>query len=236
MIKIIYERLLKSFGKQHWWPVTKRGEFIPRYHQNIKLTEKQKLEICFGAILTQNTSWKNVEKAITNLNKNNLIDCNKILGISTKELAQVIKPSGYHNQKSKKLKNFCLFLKKNYNSNLKSLFIKDINKLKEELLSINGIGNETADSIILYAANKPTFVIDTYTKRIFSRIGFCDERWSYDKLQALFTKNLNKDTKVFNEYHALLVELGKNICKKKPLCGKCPLAKICNSGMDGGQN
>src|SRR3989344_7221277 len=123
-IEAVYGKLLGSFGPQHWWPVTKEPDLEPKYHKNIKLDEKQKLEICFGAILTQNTSWKNVEKAIINLNKNNLIDIKKILKINNKKLAGIIRSSGYHNQKAKKLKNFCFYILKNYNGNL-NLFFKN---------------------------------------------------------------------------------------------------------------
>lgn len=225
-IKTIYSKLYSHFGKQNWWPVTLDNETIPGYHKNIKLNEKQKLEICFGAILTQNTSWKNVEKAIIQLNKNQLISINKILKINKNKLANIIKSSGYYNQKAKKLKNFSLFLFNNYNGNIDEFFNNEIKVLRNELLSINGIGPETADSIILYAAKKPIFVIDAYTKRIMGRIGFKEE--SYDELQKLFMNNLNNYEKVFNEYHGLLVELGKNHCKTKPLCDGCPISAMCN--------
>jgi len=225
-IKTIYNNLYSHFGKQHWWPVTKDNEIIPKYHKNIKLNNKQKLEICFGAILTQNTNWKNVEKAIIQLNKNQLININKIIKINNKKLAKIIKNSGYHNQKAIKLKNFCSFLLNNYNGNIENFFNNNIEILRNELLSINGIGPETADSIILYAAKKPIFVIDAYTKRIMNRIGYKEE--TYDELQNLFMNNLKPNEKIFNEYHALLVELGKNICKTKPLCNKCPINKMCN--------
>jgi len=226
MLQLIYEKLLKAFGPQHWWPVTKEHELIPKYHKDINLGEKQKLEICFGAILTQNTNWKNVEKAIIQLNKNQLISINKIININNKKLASIIRSSGYHNQKAKKLKNFCLFLFNNYNGNINEFFNNEIKLLREELLGVNGVGPETADSMILYAAQKPVFVVDAYTKRIIGRIGFKEE--TYDELQELFIKNLELNEKVFNEYHALLVALGKNICKKKPLCDKCTLNSICN--------
>ena len=222
----IYNKLFSHFGPQNWWPVTKEGELIPKYHKIINLTEKQKLEIVFGAILTQNTSWKNVEKAMANLNKNNLIDIKKILKIKNEKLAQIIKSSGYHNQKAKKLKNFCDFVLKNYNGKLRLLFKNGIGRLRSELLSINGIGPETADSIILYAAKKPIFVIDAYTKRIFGRIGFRQK--SYDEFQELFMGSLPHSERLFNECHALLVELGKNICKKEPLCTSCPINKYCS--------
>lgn len=226
MLKIIYDRVYSSFGPQHWWPVTKENEIVPQYHKNIVLTEKQQLEICFGAILTQNTNWKNVEKAIISLNKNNLINIKKIIKIEDERLAEIIKSSGYHNQKAKKLKNFCNFLLKNYNGRIDLLLNDNIDKLRKQLLSINGIGPETADSIILYAAKKPIFVIDAYTKRILKRIGYKEK--TYEELQKLFMENLQNSESLFNEYHALLVELGKNICKKKPLCVKCPINTYCN--------
>ena len=225
-IKKIYEVLLNKFGTQKWWPVTLENELVPKYHKNIELSERQKLEICFGAILTQNTNWKNVEKAIINLNKNKLIDVNKIIKIDNKELAEIIKPSGYNNQKAKKLKNFCGFLSRNYRGELNSFFKNNIQKLREELLSINGIGPETADSIILYAAKKPIFVVDAYTKRVFGRLGFREK--NYDEMQQLFMKSLPNSEKLFNECHALIVELGKNTCKKQPLCGQCPLNAYCS--------
>ena len=225
MLYDIYLVLLNSFCKQHWWPVTEEGKLHPEYSDGPK-NEKQQLEVVIGAILTQNTNWKNVEKAIAELNKNDLIDVKQINGIDIKKLALLIKSSGYHNQKAKKLKNFCDFLLKSYNGSLKKLFQNDINKLRKELLSVNGIGPETADSIILYAAKKPIFVIDAYTKRILSRIGFKEK--AYEELQKLFMENLENSEKLFNEYHALLVELGKSICKKNPLCQRCPINGYCS--------
>jgi len=221
----IYNSLFATFGPQLWWPVTEEGKLLPEYSGGPK-NEKQQLEVCFGAILTQNTSWKNVENAIVELNKNDLIDAKKIKKIENKKLARIIKSSGYHNQKAKKLKNFCDFLLKNYNGKLNLLFKKDINELRKQLLSMNGIGPETADSIILYAAKKPIFVIDAYTKRIMSRIGYKEK--TYEELQNLFMHNIPNNEKLFNEYHALLVELGKNICKKEPLCKKCPINNDCD--------
>lgn len=225
-LMFVYKKLYSHFGPQYWWPVTLEGEITPKYHKNIILSEKQKLEVIFGAILAQNTNWKNAEKAITELSRNDLIDVKKILKIKNEKLAAIIKSSGYHSQKAKKLKNFCGFLVKNYNGKLNSLFKNNIQKLRIELLSINGIGPETADSIILYAAKKPIFVVDAYTKRIFSRIGFHEN--NYDEFQELFQNNLPKSEKLFNEYHALIVQLGKNICRKLPLCDKCPINSYCN--------
>ena len=225
-IRRIHDSLFTAFGSQGWWPVTPENSFKPVYHYKKPISEKQKLEICFGAILTQNTNWKNVEKAIIELNRNDLIDIKRIMKIKNIKLAKIIKSSGYHNQKAKKLKNFCDFLLKNYNGSLSILFQNDIKKLREELLSVNGIGPETADSMILYAAKKPIFVVDAYTKRVFSRFG-CKEA-TYDELQRLFMGSLPNNEKLFNECHALIVELGKNICKKSPLCEKCPINGNCS--------
>jgi endonuclease-3 related protein len=191
------------------------NELHPKHHGISPKKDKERFEIIIGAILTQNTNWKNVEKAIFNLNKAKLVDINKIKKINKKKLASLIRPSGYYNQKAEKLKIVADF------------FSKNKNPTREQLLEVKGIGPETADSILLYALNKPFFVVDAYTKRIFSRIGLCNGKCSYDELQKLFHKNLPKKTKLFNQYHALLVELGKNFCKKKPLCKECPLNKLC---------
>ena len=220
-----YKILHSHFGPQRWWPVTPEGKSCPEYSGGPK-NEKQQLEVIFGAILAQNTTWKNAEKAIIELNKSNLIDAKKILKIKKQKLAEIIKSSGYNNQKAKKLKNFCQFLLENYGGKLQKLFQTDIDKSRKELLSVNGIGPETADSIMLYAAKKPIFVVDAYTKRVFNRIG-CKEQ-SYEEFQKLFMENLENSEKLFNEYHALIVELGKNVCKKAPLCLKCPINSHCN--------
>ena len=220
----VYNKLYFTYGPQHWWPVTSEGKAHPEYSGDPK-NEKQQLEVCFGAILAQNTSWKNAEKAIIELNKNDLINAKKIIKLDQKKLARIIKSSGYHNQKAIKLKNFCSFLSKKYGGSLKKLFKEDIKKLREELLSVNGIGNETADSIILYSAKRPIFVVDAYTKRIINRIGYKER--TYEEIQKLFMENMQNSEKLFNEYHALLVELGKNTCKKRPLCDKCPINQCC---------
>ena len=224
-LRKIYKTLHRSYGNLNWWPTTLENELHPKYHGK-KLNDRQRFEIIVGAILTQNTSWKNVEKAIYNLNKEKLLSADKISKINIKKLASAIKPSGYYNQKAEKLKIFSNYLLKNYDGSLKKLFSKNIPELRKELLSIKGIGPETADSIILYAAKKPIFVVDAYTKRIMARIGFRGQK--YDELQSLFMSNLPNSEKLFNEYHALIVELGKNICKKQPLCEKCPVNAYCN--------
>jgi endonuclease-3 related protein len=210
----IYSILYEKFGKQKWWPTTLEGELHPSYHGK-NINSKQRFEIIVGAILTQNTSWKNVEKAIINLNKQKLIDINKIKKINKNKLAKLIKPSGYYNQKAGKLKAAAEF------------FSKNKTPTRDELLEVKGIGPETADSILLYAYSKPIFVIDAYTKRIFSRIGICKSKCDYSELQGIFHKSLPKKAKLYNEYHALIVELAKQNCRKKPECKTCPIKSIC---------
>lgn len=211
-IKQLYGVLHKSFGSQNWWPTT---------------TKNRETEIVIGAILTQNTSWKNVEKAILNLKQNGLVDLRKLAAVETSKLARIIRPSGYYNQKARKLKAFGKHVVDNYMGDLRKLFAKDTGDLRSELLSIHGIGPETADSILLYAAGKPAFVVDAYTKRIFTRTGIIREDSSYDELQNLFKTNLPENTGMFSQYHALIVQLGKDVCRKKPLCNNCPLNDGC---------
>ena len=204
----IYDKLYRHFGPRHWWPA------------------ETPFEVIIGAILTQNTSWKNVEKAIANLKKKNLLKPEKIHKLNNARLASVIKPAGFFNVKAKRVKSFVNFLFLRYNNNLKAMLSKPLAALRKELLDINGIGPETADSILLYAAGKPVFVIDAYTKRIFSRHKIVKDNVEYDELQRLFMDNLPRRPSLFNEYHALIVELGKTFCKRKPLCKICPLKSI----------
>lgn len=206
----VYGLLYRSYGSQNWWPA------------------ETPFEVMIGAILTQNTAWTNVEKALQNLKKENLLTPQKMLVSTNSKLAKTIRPSGYFNQKSKKLKNFLLFFKNKYHFSISSMRKKDLHFLRRELLEVNGIGPETADSILLYALEKSIFVIDAYTKRIFSRLGLCQPDISYDALQSLFMKNIKTSIPLFNEYHALIVHHGKNICKKtKPLCDQCCLRASC---------
>lgn len=222
-IQLIYDKLYNAFGPQGWWPLTISGHKT-RHHSGEPKNDRHMLEIIIGAILTQNTSWKNVEKALYNLSKNNLIGLEKLKKIKKDKLAELIRPSGYYNQKAERLKIMADFLLKNPMEKLKKLPTEE---LRKKLLDVKGIGPETADSIILYAFQKPAFVIDAYTKRIFERLGFKEK--TYEQLQKLFTDSLEKDHKVFNEYHALLVELGKNYCRKTPACIECPLNETCKN-------
>lgn len=205
-IRKFYQVLHKKFGPQGWWP----GESA--------------LECILGAILTQNTSWKNVEKAIDNLKRENLISVEDLSLIKSDELAELIRPSGYYNQKALKIKNFVSFLVKEFSGSLERMFASDKSILRKKLLSIKGIGPETADSIMLYAGGVPVFVVDAYTWRVLSRHGLVPEQTSYDEIQEIFTNSLSEDAGMFNEYHALLVKLAKEHCKKRdPVCSGCPL-------------
>jgi len=178
-----------------------------------------------GAVLTQNTTWRNVEKAIGNLKAKKLLSINKLARLPVTELAQLIRPSGFYNIKAQRLHNLLYFLTQNYQGSLAKMSNISTKKLRTDLLSVKGIGEETADSILLYALLRPVFVVDAYTKRIFSRHKFFPYDTEYSKVQKLFTDNLPKSTKIYNEYHALIVRLAKEHCKKEPTCLKCPLAK-----------
>lgn len=204
---MIYEKLYSYFGPQRWWPA------------------KTPFEVIVGAILTQNTNWSNVEKAISSLRKYNLLQPEKIYKLPHKRLAALIKSAGYYNIKAGRLKAFMGFLFGAYQGSLRRMSGVNTPYLRSELLSVKGIGPETADSILLYAFNKPVFVVDAYTKRIFSRHALIKEEGaSYDSVQSLFMDNLKANAKLFNEYHALLVRLGKDFCqKRRPKCEVCPL-------------
>jgi len=205
----IYERLYHRYGPQHWWP----GE--------------TPIEVIIGAILTQSTAWTNVEKAIANLKAEGLLDARALCSISIDELAALIRSSGYYNAKAAKVKAFVEHLISEHGGDLDRLFAADTPSLRRELLSIHGVGQETADSILLYAAHRPVFVIDAYTKRIIDRLGLAPENDSYHSYQLLFTDNLQHDEGMFNEYHALLVRHGKEVCRKKPVCKSCCLIDAC---------
>ncbi len=201
----IYQKLLDCFGPQHWWPA------------------EEPFEVIVGAILTQSAAWGNVEKAIANLQGAGALSPQALRKLPKAKLAEMVYPCGYYNAKALKLKAFALWLGNHYDDDLDRLFALDAVDLRQQLLSVHGIGPETADSIILYAAEKPVFVIDAYTRRIISRLGLAPEKDSYAAYQALFMDNLSRDTQMFNEYHALLVCLGKNVCRRQPLCGDCCL-------------
>ena len=205
----IYNRMFDSYGPQRWWPAD--GPF----------------EVVVGAILTQSAAWTNVEQAISNLKGENALTPAALHDLPIERLAHLIRPSGYFNAKALKLKAFADRLHSGYNGDLGRLFAIDTATLRQELLSIHGVGEETADSILLYAALRPSFVIDTYTRRIISRLGLAPSTDSYGAFQALFAQNLPRDERLFNEYHALLVRHGKEVCRKNPDCPRCCLRSIC---------
>jgi len=177
-----------------------------------------------GAILTQNTNWRNVESAINNLKKKNLLKPAQLNRISIGELKSLIRPAGFYNIKSDRVKIFVKYLCEQYKGDIGRVKKRETVSLRNEILGIKGIGPETCDSILLYALEKPVFVVDAYTKRVFSRHNIVDEDATYDEIQSVFEKNLNRDVKLFNEYHALIVQLAKDKCKnRKPVCETCPL-------------
>ena len=200
---------MNCYGPQQWWPA------------------QDAFEIITGAILTQSAAWVNVEKAITNLIAAGALSPDSIRRLSQDELARLIYSSGYYNTKAKKLKTFAGWLGKHYDDDFSKLFASDTGHIRQQLLMVYGIGEETADSIILYAADKPIFVIDAYTRRVISRVGLAQKNAGYSEYQELFMTNLPIDSRLFNEYHALLVCLAKNICRSRPLCPQCCLNSLC---------
>ena len=203
---LIYSKLYSAFGPQRWWP----GD--------------SPFEVMVGAILTQNTSWLNVEKAIRNLKKHKVLAPDKLFRLSRRKTAKLIRPAGYYNIKTARLKEFLSFLLLKYRGDMRKIASVNTSRLRQELLKVKGIGPETADSILLYALNKPVFVVDAYTRRIFSRHGLINKEADYHDVQDLFMRSLKRDVRVFNEYHALLVRVGKDFClKSKPKCAICPL-------------
>lgn len=205
----IYKRLLDTFGQQGWWPA------------------ESDFEMCVGAILTQSTAWVNVEKAIANMKREGALDPTVIERTPEEELSEIIRPSGYFNAKARKLKEFCRYLNHYHGGSLVSLFHVKLPELREELLSIWGIGPETADSMILYGARQPVFVVDSYTRRICARLGLTPPQAGYSQLQRFFMDRLPPDVPLYQEYHALIVALGKDICRPTPACSRCPLDDLC---------
>jgi endonuclease III related protein len=201
----VLEQMLQAFGPQHWWPA------------------ETPFEVIIGAILTQNTAWKNVEKAIAALRERDLLALAPLLQLPQAELAGLIRASGYYNQKAQRLKHFCEHVGNHWAGNLDGFLQQDMASLREQLLRMRGIGPETADSIVLYAAEQPSFVVDTYTYRIFSRHGWVPEETGYEELRSFFMDNLPADVNLFKEYHALLVRTGHYYCRRRPVCGGCPL-------------
>ncbi|MBI4330208.1 MAG: endonuclease III domain-containing protein [Chloroflexi bacterium] len=206
----VYDLLLDQYGPQHWWPGD--GPF----------------EVMVGAVLTQSTNWRNVEKAIANLKAAGALNVESLAELPEARIAGMVRPSGYYNTKARKLKAMCSWLKSRFAGSMERLFGLDTAALRQELLGVYGIGEETADSIILYAAEKPIFVVDAYTRRITGRLGLGPADDGYGTLQAFFMENLPHRVPLFNEFHALLVRHGKDVCRKTaPRCPGCRLASLC---------
>ena len=205
-LETIHRKLYRFFGPQHWWPAD------------------TPFEVMVGAILTQNTNWSNVERAISHLKRERVLSPHKLRALKLNKLIRLIRPSGYYNIKAKRLRSFLDFFFQQYQGDIRRMAAEDLVTLRKELLKVKGIGPETADSIFLYALNKPVFVVDAYTKRIFSRHNFIPADTEYNQVQMFFMQNLKKSVRLFNEYHALLVKLGKEFClKNNPICNRCPL-------------
>lgn len=211
----IYKILYEHYGPQRWWPADSL------------------IEVIIGAMLTQNTNWQNVSRALDNLKNDNLLSLNALHSLPLEQLAEKIRPSGYYNLKAKRVKNLLDLLAAHADAGssdekiLADFFSDDLESLRQQLLTVKGVGPETADSILLYAGQKPIFVIDAYTYRILVRHGLIGEETDYNEMQELFMEALPRDPQLFNEYHALLVRLGKECCKKRnPLCQECPLQNV----------
>jgi endonuclease-3 related protein len=208
-LSAIYRTLYRTYGPQHWWP----GD--------------TPFEVMVGAVLTQNTAWANVEKAIVNLRRERLLEPERLFRVPLRKLVVLIRPSGFFNIKARRLKHLFEFITDHYSGSLVTMFADDPETLRKNLLKVNGIGPETADSILLYAGQKPFFVVDAYTKRVLSRHGIIAPDADYHAVQQLFMDNLPRDGRLFNEYHALIVRVGKEHCKKTgPRCNACPLKKF----------
>jgi endonuclease-3 related protein len=209
----IYNRLLAAFGPQHWWPA------------------QTPFEVMVGAVLVQNTNWNNVIKAIENLRQADLLEPHALAAVATEELEELIRPAGYFRVKARRLHNLIALLVDRYEGSLDAMFQTELSTLREALLAVNGIGPETADSILLYAGSLPRFVVDTYTHRVLARHGWIAFDSDYDQLQQLFEDRLPADAALFNEFHALLVRLGKDYCRKQsPRCAECPLRGLLPEG------
>jgi len=208
-----FNSLFTAFGPQHWWP------------------GRTQFEVIVGAILTQNTSWTNVESAIADLRRERLLSPGAIEAVPLRKLERLVRSSGYFRQKARKLKAFCAFLRSEYGSSLKKMFASPTIVLREKLLGIWGIGPETADSILLYAGQHPVFVVDAYTKRMLARHGWAGENPRYEDVRWMFERRFTGETQRFNEFHALIVHAGKNFCRKHdPSCGECPLGRYLDEG------
>lgn len=209
----VFDRLAGYYGPLHWWPA------------------ETPFEVVIGAILTQNTAWRNVERAIAHLRAAGVLTPAGLRELPRAELERLIHPAGFFRQKAERLQLFVDHLFFHHGGDLAAMLVGDLDDVRRELLARKGIGPETADSILLYAGGRPSFVVDAYTRRIFSRLGLLAGEESYEKIRSLFMENLPADSDLFNEYHALIVEHAKTLCRKDPLCLHCPLLPLCPTGQ-----
>ena len=212
-LEVVYRRLLDAYGPQHWWPA--EGRF----------------EVMVGAILTQSAAWSNVEKAIGRLKAASKLSPSAIRETPVEELAELVYSSGYYNAKARKLKALAAYVGERFGDDIDAMRSHDTQTLRTELLDVHGVGDETADDILLYALDKPVFVIDAYTRRLLSRLGVADEKASYAHHQKLFMDELTHDAELFSEYHALIVTHAKGPCRKRPECSGCTLLDLCPTGQ-----
>ncbi len=208
----VYDRLFAAYGPQHWWPAD------------------SPFEVLIGAVLVQNTSWANVKKAIDNLRDEELLDARTLYDVPVEELEEKIRPAGYFRIKARRLRSLLAFLIERHRGSLEAMFRTPLAELREQLLGVHGIGPETADSILLYAGGMTIFVVDAYTHRVFARHGWIGFDADYYQLKDHFESGLPPDPQLFNEYHALLVHVGKEHCRKTPRCEGCPLADLLPRG------
>ncbi len=210
----IYRRLCDFYGPQHWWP-----------------GDEDAFTVVVGAILTQSAAWKNVEAALARLDEAGLLSVDALVRAPDEELERAVRPSGYFRMKARKLKAFAAMLAERFDGRLEGLFALPVEEMRSVLLATYGIGPETADDIVLYAARRPAFVVDTYTRRIFDRLGIRPTSDTYDAWRRFFMDALPQDAAIFNEYHALIVRHAKELCRKEPLCSGCPLLDVCRTGQ-----
>jgi endonuclease-3 related protein len=218
IINEVYDSLLSSYGKQGWWPVTIKAGGEPEYLGGPR-SVAERFEVAVGAVLTQNTSWKNAAAAVSSLSGARMLEPEKLASVSCDDVARLIRSSGYYNQKAKRLITLARFFVEN----------GDCTPDRASLLALKGVGPETADSILLYAFSVPFFVVDAYTRRLFSRLGVIRGNESYDRIRDLFESSLERSPEIFNEYHALVVEHCKRSCLRTPRCSCCPLSALCTS-------
>lgn len=207
--RAVYQRLLRRFGHAGWWP----GETA--------------FEVCLGAILVQNTSWRNVERTLEALRRSGRLSFERLAPLAPSRLAPLLRSSGTFRVKARRVRAFLAFLGREYGGRVEAMREDDPWRLREKLLRVEGIGPETADSILLYAAGHPIFVVDAYTRRVFARLGWIEGREAYDVVQRLFMERLPPDAALHNDFHAQIVTLGRDVCRPVPRCSSCPLEELC---------